>query len=529
MKYFALVLHSHLPYCRQAGVWPFGEEWVLEAMAETYVPLLTLLKKYSNDKIRVGLSFSPVLVEQLKDPYMQGRFLEFLEAKEEAAREDEKRFTQGREEKLAALAADYLSYYRQIRRDYQEILRGDFLGTLRELREAGVVELLMGAATHGYLPLLEETALWGQLATGKEAYRHYFQGDPQGIWLPECAYRPGLETYLEELGLKYFIVDGHAIRGGHVDAVYRAPGPTPSRGVTHGFSTLKPYYTGKSKVAVFGRDQLTGLQVWSEDWGYPTDGSYREFHKRDEKSGFHYWRITGPGTELEGKDVYDPSAALAQVAEDARDFVDALQKRSYDHDPAIVLAPFDVELFGHWWREGILWLERVFQELSSQGELEMLTPCRYLALHAPEGSISLPECSWGQGGRHYIWQNGATAWLWSQLEEATKGFAQRAGELENPDPWQRRVLAQGARECLLLQASDWPFLISTGQAADYASRRFLDHLSRLERLLDGLVNDERGESFNRFLEELEAQDNIFPFIDYRHWSRARLQQVQGQA
>ena len=521
--FVSLVFHSHLPYCRQAGVWPFGEEWVFEAMAETYVPLLVLLCRLREENlgVRVALGFTPILLEQLQDPYMQTRFLEYLEAKMEAARRDLERF-ESTEPKLAALAQDHLEFYQRTARDY-EGLGQDLVGALGWLQEEGVVELLAGAATHGYLPLLEvESSLRAQLTVGREAYRHYFNTSPRGIWLPECGYRPGLESYLEELDIKYFLIDGHAIRGGYVDAVYHAPGPTKgSRVATTGKTTMQGYYVGQSQVAVLGRDQLTGLQVWSEDWGYPTDGVYREFHKRDQVSGFHYWRITSPLVDLEGKDIYDPKAASLRVKEQARYFVQSIKDRFAQGLPptSIIVAPYDLELFGHWWREGISWLEGVLRGLAQAEEIQMTTPGDYLAKHQPTEAISLPECSWGQGGRHYIWMNPATEWMWPQLHEAARRL-EKAAAKGGSSPLDRRILAQAGREGLLMQSSDWPFLISTQKAGDYASRRFLDHLSRLERLLDGLEDQDESDGFLSFLAEVEERDKVFSFLDPKVFASA---------
>jgi 1,4-alpha-glucan branching enzyme len=521
--FVSLVFHSHLPYCRQAGVWPFGEEWVFEAMAETYVPLLALLCRLREEKVgvKVALGFTPVLLEQLQDPYMQTRFLEYLEARMEAARQDVVRFAAA-EPKLAALAEGYLGFYGQVARDYGDLQR-DLVGVLRRLQEEGVIELLAGAATHAYLPLLEvESSLQAQLAVGQEAYRHYFHTSPRGIWLPECGYRPGLERYLEALGIKYFLVDGHAIRGGYVDAVYHAPGPTKStRVASKGRTTLQGYYVGQSQVAVLGRDQLTGLQVWSGDWGYPTDGAYREFHKRDQTSGFHYWRITSPLVDLEGKDIYDPDSAALRVKEQAEHFVQSIKDRFTGGVPAgsIILAPYDLELFGHWWREGISWLEGVFRGLAAAEEVQMTTPGEYLAAHPPTEAINLPECSWGQGGRHYIWMNPATEWMWPQVHEAARRL-EKAAARGWSSPLARRVLAQAGREVLLMQSSDWPFLISTQKAEDYASRRFLEHLSRLERLLDGLEGQDESDSFLAFLAEVEERDKVFSFLDPKIFAAA---------
>ena len=314
LGYFCLVLHSHIPYTKKAGKWPFGEEWLYEAMAETYIPILDILAGL-NESARVCVSISPVLMEQLRDPYMNEGFEEYLGQRLAAASADVSRFAATSDYRLKKLAEGYVDYYEKVKDAYIRVWNCDLLGAFKSLQDQGRIEVITSAATHAYLPLMgDEASVRLQLLVGRETYKAYMGREPAGIWLPECGYRPrggkdphggtlrpGIEQHLKELGIHYFLVDSHAIEGGAPLGIYSSRLAHSFQHVDEnsahtGRSTFRPYYVEDSGVAVFGRDRRTGSQVWSSEWGYPGDGSYREFHKRDEKSGLDIGvtnRLTG--------------------------------------------------------------------------------------------------------------------------------------------------------------------------------------------------------------------------------------------
>ncbi|MEW6229800.1 MAG: hypothetical protein AB1700_17195, partial [Bacillota bacterium] len=383
------VLHSHIPYCRKAGMWPFGEEWLYEAMLESYIPLLDMLQVLSSHGPGTGtpgrrasltLGITPILLDQLDDDYMREGFLKWADARLRRAESDRGRFRFAGDRVRERQAAEYCERYGRAIRAFRTEYEQDVAGAFGELQRRGAVEIITSAATHAYLPLLkEDTSIRGQLAAGCESYARRFGCAPRGIWLPECAYRPGLEEYLQSLGLEYFFVDRHAIEGGEPIGVAsgaertadeKAPAKAPAccedepPGVGAGSartcdrvpsarSTFSPYLVGRSKVACFGRNERVTTQVWSSWLGYPGDGLYREFHKKDDVSGLQYWRVTSRDTDLGAKGLYDGDAAVARLKEHAAHFVGLVHELVADwwgrtREHAVIVAPYDTELFGHW-------------------------------------------------------------------------------------------------------------------------------------------------------------------------------------
>ncbi|GAB4478557.1 MAG: 1,4-alpha-glucan branching protein [Anaerolineae bacterium] len=556
---FTFVLHSHLPYARLAGRWPHGEEWIHEAAAETYIPLLNALYDLKEEgvsfKITIGLT--PILVEQLADEQVKDHFDAYLDEKIEAAQKDIPRFEKEGNPHAAYLARFYLEWFEGIKQSFDVRYGRDIVGAFRRLQDEGLIEISTSAATHGYLPLLgTDSAIHGQIKTGVEAYERHFGRAPRAIWLPECAYRPayvtetgkmrpGIERFLQELGLKVFFSETHTIEGGQPVGVAAgdAIGPygeikrryvipvqaaIPPRAAT----TYLPYYVSDttagpgaeqhSGVAVIGRNNRTGMQVWSGDWGYPGEADYREFHKKDAISGLQYWRVTGPRVDLGFKDYYHPDWAAHRVAEHARHFAwlvaDLLKQYKADTgNYGLIASNYDTELFGHWWFEGVEWIKQVLRLLAEDPDVELVTASGFVEAHPPAEVLHIPESSWGMGGNHWTWDNHDTHWMWGPIHSAEARMEALAARFPSPTPAEQKVLNMAARELLLLESSDWPFLVTTGQAREYAIRRFTRHVERFEALAASL---EAGSPDERLADELYEVDKVFPHIDYR-WFKPR--------
>lgn len=554
---FTFVLHSHMPYARLAGRWPHGEEWIHEAAAETYIPLLqTLYDLYEEGvpcKLTIGIT--PVLAEQLIDADVLRHFDDYLEMKIAAAKSDQAYYGKGSsaaDPHLEYLAHWYTQWYDQIRIAFHQRFQRDLIGAFRHLQDEGVIEIITSAATHAYLPLLSrDRSIHAQLRTAVDSYKRLFGRPPQGIWLPECAYRPayttedghiraGLESFLAEYDLKVFFTESHSITGGQPAGVaagdvigpygtitrrYVIPASTqaPQRHAT----TFQAYYVQDSSknsdlnvssgVCVIGRNNDTSEQVWSAEWGYPGDFDYREFHKKAGTSGLQYWRVTGAKTDLQLKDAYHPDWADYKVDQHAEHFAHLVGDLLRDYHQktgkkGLIAANYDTELFGHWWFEGIKWLGLVLRHLSSSGQVDLTTASEFVTQNPPEESLNLPEGSWGAGGTHFTWDNGETHWMWSHIHEAERRM--EALVLHYPAPTEDETLAlnQAARELMLLQSSDWPFLVTTGQAREYAVQRFSQHADRFDKLASGLEN---GQPNVNLAQELWELDKIFPIMDYR--------------
>lgn len=544
------MLHTHLPWVLGHGGWPHGEVWLYEAAAECYLPLLRLLDRLDREgrpgSLTVGIT--PVLAEMLATPRFREGFLAYVDERARRAESDRRAFVGEGNDPAARLASAWSDFYEQAKSDFLETYVQDLIAAFRRLQDRNRIEILVSAATHGYLPLLgRDESIEGQLATGIETYRRHFGRAPRGVWLPECAYRPGatwsrpvgpsrvwsrpgLEEPLARHGLRHFFVDTHLVAGGapigtyddrleerRLDAVRPATGLSPNAAYTVEASRGR-------RVSVLARDPRASVQVWSADYGYPGDGAYLEFHRKRGRDGLRYWRVTDRRLPLEAKILYDPLAATERAEAHADHFASlvldtAREVRERTGRPAVVVAPFDTELFGHWWFEGPRWLEGVLRRL--EGKVDAVTASNSLEALPPRTTVRLPEGSWGQGGHHWVWLNDDTRWIWEHVYRAEDAFADAVrASVGRSDPRSDRILRQMGRELLLLEASDWPFLVTTWAARDYAEARVKAHVEAFERLrgmLDRLGDRPLTADDEAWLAALEARDSPFADLDPDMW------------
>jgi 1,4-alpha-glucan branching enzyme len=517
--YLAIVLHAHLPFIRHPEHRAYLEErWLYEAITECYLPLLIRFRRLRADGVafRLTMSLTPPLLAMLRDDLLKTRYIEHLMALEELARAEMHRRPEPHVRYLARL---YLERFSEMHALWDEI-RGDLAEALAELEREGFLEIMTCAATHGYLPLLSAhpECVRAQLAVAVQHHREQLGVAPRGIWLPECAYEPGLEEVLADHGLRFFLVDTHAVE--HASAVPR-------------WGVYAPVYCPNG-VAAFGRDPESSRQVWSAESGYPGDFWYRDFY-RDigfdipvselgraahpdgirVATGIKYHRITEKG---DYKEWYEPRAALEHAAEHAGNFLFNRQHQvrwlggALDRPP-LVVAPYDAELFGHWWYEGPDFLELLFRKLHfDQDEVQPITLAEYLRRH-PVNQVVVPSpSSWGAGGYNYVWIEGANAWVYRHLHLAADDMIRLARSHPSPDDLARRALNQAARELLLAQSSDWTFIMMTRTSVEFAVKRIKAHLSRFRRLVREI---DSGDIDVGWLGDLEWRDNVFPSLDYR--------------
>ncbi len=520
--YLALVLHAHLPFVRHPEYDDFLEEdWLFEAITETYLPLLDMMSRLVSEKIyfRLAMSLTPPLCAMLSDPLLQSRYRRHLYKLIELSNLEVHRT---RDTPFQASALMYQRKLARCRELYDDWYRGNLLQAFRQLQDEGVLEIITCGATHGYLPLMNQRqAARAQIRMAADDYQRNFGRRARGIWLPECAYNPGDDQLLQESGIRFFFMEAHGLLYGR---------PRPRYGV------YAPIYT-PSGVAAFGRDMESAHQVWSGETGYPGDPRYREFY-RDvgydvddydyikpylhsdgvrRNVGLKYFRITGK-VPLNAKQPYNPDEARDLAANHAGNFIFNRQKQA-EHlggvlgRKPLVVSMYDAELFGHWWYEGPDFLEFLFRKLhSDQKELRTITPSEYLAEN-PSLQILQPEMSsWGDKGYHEVWLNGANDWIYRHLHKAAERMIELARKHPSAHGVQERALNQAARELYLAQSSDWAFLMTVGTATSYANKRTRDHLSRFQTLYDQIQCHSVDEGF---LAEVERRDTIFPHIDYR--------------
>jgi 1,4-alpha-glucan branching enzyme len=520
--YLALVLHAHLPFVRHPeSDYVLEEEWLFEAITETYIPLLQVFEGLKRDGVdfKITMSMTPPLVSMLLDPLLQDRYDAHLAQLEELVEQEIDR--NAHNSHLRYLAEHYAKEFSQVRVVWEKHNR-NLIKAFNQFARSNNLEIITCGATHGYLPLMKmyPQAVWAQIKVACEHYEQTFDRPANGIWLPECAYYEGLERMLADAGLRYFLTDGHGI-------LYGRPRPR--------FGTYTPVFTPPG-VAAFGRDQESSQQVWSSEVGYPSAAEYREFYRdlgwdaeyeyikpyimpngQRKNVGIKYHKITGRGLGLGDKQLYDPHWAREKAAEHAANFMFNRERQvqhlySMMQRKPIVVSPYDAELFGHWWYEGPWFIDYLFRKSwFDQNTYEMTHLADYLRGNPNQQVCHPAQSSWGYKGFHEYWLNETNAWIYPHLHKAAERMIALA-KTEPEDELQRRSLNQAARELLLAQSSDWAFIMRTGTMVPYAVRRTRSHLMRFHKLFEEIQD---GKIDAGWLEKVEAIDNIFPKIDYR--------------
>jgi 1,4-alpha-glucan branching enzyme len=521
--FFALVLHAHLPFVRHPEHERFLEEdWFFEALTETYLPLLDVFEGLEHDNVhfRVTLSLTPPLLSMMTDPLLQQRYLRYLDERLLAIEGELKRTAN--DPYFNPVVHFYKHRFTRLREQFVDNYEMDVTRGFRRLMDNGYLEIITCGATHGYFPLLaaQEQSLYAQLSMAVRTHERILGRKPKGIWLAECGYTPGVDKILSEFGIEFFFVDSHGV----LDAV-----PSPRYGVH------RPVRTPHGPAA-FGRDYESSKQVWSAEEGYPGDYLYREFYRDagfdvhephieallhagiQNFTGLKYHRITGKG---DWKEPYHPEWARDRAAEHAGNFLFNRQRQmehlsAHMDQPPIVVAPYDAELFGHWWYEGPQWIDFLFRKMAfDQQDVEAITPWEYLNRFGSDDTAQLPECSWGAGGYHEVWLNGSNDWIYPYLYAAAERISRLVQQFPDADGDQRWALDQAARELLLAQSSDWAFIMKTGTSVEYAVRRTKTHLYRFNRILDMV---ESGHYDQDYLRAINERDSLFPDMDYRIFS-----------
>ncbi len=561
---FCLVLHGHLPYVLRHGRSPHGEDWLHEAVAETYLPLLALIDEFSflGKRPRFGLGLTPVLLEQLAHEVFRGGFRAYLRERLERAEQDRRAFEAAGESHCSRLAERWKGWYLERQAQFESV-GGDLCAAFARRASDGLLQILGSAATHAYLPLLcEDSSVRAQIRAGLASSRRRLGFSPRGFWLPECAYRPrgpwrapidwsgkddrpGLERLVADEGVSHVFVEHHLLERGR------------SRAVRHGaaWRTVDEHeadkYPGQGwrsvhevhgvasgderppRLSAFARHPGLCEQVWSGAIGYPADGAYLEFHKlRGPERGLRYWKITDKEVDLGHKHPYRPDDIPGRIHVQAQHFCGRVKEHLRDHRErtgraGVAVAAFDAELFGHWWFEGPQFLRDVLLTLDADPEVDVLAPEEVLERAPPDKLLALPEGSWGEGGDHRVWTDPRVHWMWEIEYRCEVTFGRLTYEL----PWREheplaRLLRKAARELLLLQASDWPFAITRGQALDYGIKRFILHVARFESLADlcrrlgsgSASGDELDPVERHAIEDADLHDLIFADIDLDWWN-----------
>jgi len=460
----AIVLHSHMPYVEGFGTYPFGEEWLFDAVIRSYLPVLELAE-------RLTMTVTPVLADQLEDGGAAERLRRFLVDWRVGAAEADA--GQVPAECRDACEAELVRYRHAL--ELLDSVGGDPLRAFQDAAADGRVALAASAATHAVLPLLATRAgLRLQIDAGIRSHRRRFGWDG-GFWLPECAYAPGMEESLAEHGARWFCVD------------QSAHGDDP-------LAALAPVATDAGPVAL-PIDWEAIQWLWSLD-GYPSDPAHAQFAGKSLR-GVRIWKVGGGA--------YDPLAAEEAARRQAGEFLTAVaaRLREFSHgrsgvgggpggegrgsSPDAVAPPrglivfaIDTELLGHWWSEGVIWLRAVLARAEAAG-VRLVTIPQALAEHKPLAR-PLVASTWGEDKDLSTWDSPAVADLaWGARRLELRLLRELARGLRGPSA------LHAARELLAVQASDWAFLDKRGQAGDYPFRRATDHAEAMLEAIDSSV------------------------------------------
>ncbi|MBN2616796.1 MAG: DUF1957 domain-containing protein [Spirochaetales bacterium] len=515
----SLVLHAHLPFVRHPEYDKFLEEkWLFEAINETYLPLLRTFRGLEAKGVdfKLTMSFSPTLSEMLIDPFLQDRYLEHLESMLELAEKEIIRTRTNPEENKMALM--YQKLFSENLVDFKGTYNKDITAGFKYFFNKGNLLLITSAATNAFLPNFSEypEVVRAQIVTAVDSFRRVFSERPQGIWLPECGYYPGLEDILKESGLKFFISSAHGVM--YSDTI-------PDRGV------FAPVVCSNG-VSVFPREKESGKDIWSPIDGYPGDVVYREFYRDigfdlpldyirpyiqpDDvrvNTGFKYYAITG----TEDKKYYNQTTAENKISEHVDNFIYNREKMIkkvsavFSDRPVLFTAPYDAELFGHWWFEGPKFLEKLFVEIQKSKSLGNCTPLEYLEAYPDNQEINPVFSSWGEQGYAQVWIDSTNDWIYRHLFKIIEQMIELTERYPDATGLKRRALDQAAREVLLSLASDWPLIMKTGTTVPYATKRVKTHILNFHKIYESLSENIVQ---TEWLTKLEKKNNLFPDISY---------------
>ncbi len=549
------VLHTHLPWLKGHGQWPVGEEWLFQAWATSWLPVTDLLLRLADeghtDVLTLGVT--PMVAAQVDDERLRAEVGSWLASAMWRSWEQAHHHHMG--EEVTALHDHHWQRFRGLLDCWERIeARGGLLAVWADLDRRGVIEVLGGPATHPYQPLVDDAdLLTAQLEIGLDAHAAWLGRRPTGIWAPECGYRPAgpvgdasvAPTSVDEHGTPTLVRDGASLPG--LAEIWAAAGVThtlvdattiirAAGGVEQDWTTRPDpdpltgdgARIGASDVVAYARDLSVAYHVWSPDAGYPGGDWYLDFHSHGTWGTHPSWRVTSRTTPPGAKAIYEPARAAAAVDVDADHFTQVLRTTLADRPGDLVVAAYDTELFGHWWYEGVAWLEAVLRRVHADPELCTTTLETRRRRHEVERRLDLPESSWGFAKGHATWATPETAPMWARLRQLEARARQVLAAGDGPD----EVREQLARELLQAQCSDWPFLVTRGGSPEYALWRFGQHADHVDALCDGLERAPDSHSLvaeaRRMRELTSAPHDVRPLLDRLAGARSEARSI-GEA
>lgn len=525
-RFCSLILHAHVPWVRNPDLERcLEEDWLFGAVSESYIPLVEMLQQLRDEEIpyRVTINLSPPLLYMLRDRLMTRRTLAYFDRTIKLCQDELER---GESTGFGELATFYLERLEHLRKVYVDQLNCDLVGALADLHRTGHVELMASAATHGVLPLLMKVpeSVTSQIRLGLSEFEKAFGFKPKGFWLPECAFAPALSHILAEEGVEWTVVEQHGLT--HVNNGKKIFPHRPAETV--------------DGLKIFSRDNDASQHVWNAEEGYPADPRYRDFFRdigieapldllREYLDGSDIRRFTGlklfrrTGDVMDKKELYDLNLAHQALEEHSVHFVNSrgAQLASLDSngiDQPIVVCAFDASLFGHWWFEGVEFLNRVFRRAEGRKDFKFITPQEYSAFSSKLPQAMPVSSSWSEGGFFETWMSDSNNWINSDLYERGAKLTRmvqthqesRESMPEDKRQHRERCLRQLSRDLIMAQASDWGFLMNNEASHEFAENRLNGYLESFDKVW-GICT-----SFGDLspLDEIEKNYPIFSDIEW---------------
>ncbi len=520
MNKINLILHAHLPYVRHLEYPRFLEEnWLFESLNESYIPILRVLNDLDEKGVdfKLSLCISPTLLTMLTDVPLQDRFIEYMNLHLELGHKEVERTTK-EDTECQEMALWYLDEAEKNLEVYESYGRNILKG-FKDLADKGKIELVATAATHAYLPLYKDypTAIDAQIEMGLRTHKRIFGEKAKGFLLPECGYYPGLDEMLTNRGVCWTQLASHSIITAADKSLYGGYAPVELPSGLYGFA----------------RDWNILNLVWSSESGYPCDSDYREFyrdigyylpmedirpyiHEPEVRvfTGYKYYAITGKSNE---KKFYDRHKASDKVSLHIDNFLYHIRRKgimlnTYGIEKPVCNLPFDAELFGHRWFEGIDFLKGLLERAASDSCYELTTPTQLMASGCVSEQLRVNECSLASDGGADTWLDGSNSWVYRHTLNAIERMQGLTHRFPDQGSLKGRFLNQASREVLLAMASDWPCIIHDNTSVSYATKRLKNHLGSFNVVYSSMCKNTVN---TEWLINAERRNAIFPDIDYK--------------
>jgi len=495
-----------------------------ESISNVYIPLLRMIEKLEADQIkyRFGLVLPPVLCNMLSDQVLQDEYINWLEKRNNFGKSELKR--NKADENICAIINDTIETNKKLLDDFVNKYNKNLIPVFADYMTKGYIELLGTCGTDIFMPHYADLKeiISAQIESGLHAYRQYFGVMPEGFWLPAMGYTPGIEKLIRAYGYTYTILDSRSILFSE---------NVPKAGIFY------PSRTDNSLV-IFARNRVIDCELFGEngiifsecyrnqnrDVGYelPMDKLSSLIDKDGIRysTGYKYWNRCFK----DSGSLYNKECAAAQLEKDAEAFVEkrsqTLAKASEllsDYDFVTEVCTLDISKLSKTWSECVTWLESVIRKATASG-LSVLS-CDKMCDEQYNLEKIEPYFSAGSGagyGENLL--SSKNCWMMRYIRKSCERMIDLAGRFPMDTGLKNRLLNLGAKELMLAQSLNLAKMINRSELPQFAEKRFKESIAAFTSVFDSLGSNTVS---TEWLTKLEAKDSIFPWMNYRIFTKKR--------